>query len=162
MRVASPRGRERVGESLPTLPVALLAGLWILLGILKLAEPTTFDAYIRRIGLILPGEPRTPSWIIPCGEVLVGLVLLLPRPSLRLPALYVSLASSLVALSLTFVADTSTPCGCFGSAIAATRERRIVVASALLFLSAGGVRSDLARRAHTGAGALRPKVTHEP
>jgi uncharacterized membrane protein YphA (DoxX/SURF4 family) len=115
----------------------VLGLVWLVLCGVKLASPTTFQRYLAgdvgfglQVGVAL-------AWIVILLEGLLGCVLVTPGcRGKRAATLLSTLFAFVVLLYVCAFSGTSEVCGCFGTAIQASRARRLIVAGAILFLSA--------------------------
>ncbi len=118
-----------------------LALIWMFLGIAKLTESRVFLSYLEDRFSLSTHVARATGWTLIASEILLGALLLysLVRRALylSLAALYTSMIVTLaIVLELIAVGPPERPCGCFGSAIEATYHSRLVIASAIMFVSA--------------------------
>lgn len=143
----------------------LAGGLWLSLGAAKLLDPAEFHRYLARL-LGTGALSAIVSWMISGGEVAMGTWMIAGGLWKRNRAGVLLWCSSSAALATVFIGlfhSPDVPCGCFGSSIEATRDRRLVVGGALLFLSLAALGPDKAagRRASAGAGTKRVEGTRE-
>jgi hypothetical protein len=133
--------------------VGLLSAIWLALAASKALAPELFGTFVAESLAVGPGVARALAWMMIAGEALIGLALLGAKT--RGPLLYsvgaVSLLVSLALLAIVLLGPRVHACGCFGRILDATHERRIVVGSSLVFLSAGLLRALMVRRARIQA-----------
>lgn len=116
----------------------LFAGVLLgLPGILKLIEPAPFARYIEMAFGQSPSSASTLAQLISAFEIIAGgsisLAALIHVPR-HWPEALALLAGIAVALAV-FVLPTRLSCGCFGSYVAASEGRRLMVSGALCYLA---------------------------
>lgn len=124
---------------------AILASLlWCLLGAVKVAAPGRYAGYISSA----LGTDASVSGIVAgvtiALEILMGLAIGISAVVASRHHRLLCAVSCLVSISILVVAwvdPVPTGCGCFGAVAKATAARRMMVAAALLFLSAGAYRA---------------------
>lgn len=157
----SQPGEARSGDASPRLPnnrmahAVLLGVLWLVLGITKAVGSASLVSCIRDLLAVEPKVANCVAWALIAAEIALGsLLLLAPAGSRALTRIvtWCSLAISSGVVFFILLGPRTGTCGCFGQAFVATPERRLVVACAIIFLSAGALRA-LSRRMPSRHGA---------
>ena len=95
------------------LPIASLATMFILAGVIKLAKPQALVVTIKAVGLIPGWSVGLVAVALPCLEVLAGLMLLVnPRWGLGLASGLLGLFMGILFYALALGLDID--CGCYG------------------------------------------------
>lgn len=118
-----------------------LAGLsWFAVGSAKLASPEAIGEYLGTRLELFSGGGMLVAYLVAAVEVGLGLGLLMLRslsaPAARVVSAVAVAGASGVLLYLLVRGRESVDCGCFGGLVRATHGRRLMVAGALLLLSA--------------------------
>jgi hypothetical protein len=129
----------------------LLAALWLTFATLKVGDPGALAAFLESEFAVPEALGVVSAWAIIVTEWFLGAVLaasvLGPETVRRIcrRAVMPSAAISCVILLAALIVDPDVPCGCLGAVKVVERWQRVVLASALLFLSLGS-RAESARR----------------
>lgn len=118
----------------------LLGGLWTAVGLAKAFSPEPFIRFVEDQVGTDPGGAGVVAWAFIVCELGLGIGLVAPRARhtriITMLAI-LSLIAGLVTSAYVLLAPSSeTACGCFGVIIRATNGRRLLVAAAVVFLSA--------------------------
>jgi uncharacterized membrane protein len=129
-----------------------LAGVFIVSGALKLADPAGFAAVVREYGLAPAGTSGWVALILPALEVLAGLGLLVNARG-SLAAITAMLALFIFVLWYGILKDLHIDCGCFGTEDLAEQDSLRRAFHRDLWMLAGAGYLYIARVRRTG---LRP------